>query len=243
MRAGIEIRLDPGWKTYWRYPGDSGVPPTLDFAGSENIKSVTTLWPAPERFADGAGGNSIGYLGDVVLPLRIVPNDATKPSSLHLKLGYAVCGKLCVPAEADLDLDTVRQGRRRRAGARCCGGARAAAHDARRGQRAGGGLRIASVHREADGEPSTSSSMVAAPDGVPVDLFVEGPTPDWALPLPEPTGPAHRQRAGNTAIHVRPRWAAARRATRRRAAHLHRGFARPTPSRSKPVSTNSPGTR
>ena len=54
LRAGIEIRLDTGWKTYWRYPGDSGVPPTLDFAGSENVKSVTVLWPAPTRFADGA---------------------------------------------------------------------------------------------------------------------------------------------------------------------------------------------
>src|ERR1039458_7923592 len=71
LRAGIEIRLDPGWKTYWRYPGDSGVPPTFDFAGSENVKSVTVLWLAPERFADGAGGHSIGYHGDVVFPLRI----------------------------------------------------------------------------------------------------------------------------------------------------------------------------
>ena len=72
LRAGIEIRLDPGWKTYWRYPGDSGVPPTLDFAGSENVKSVTVLWPAPTRFADGAGGHSIGYHGDVVLPLHVL---------------------------------------------------------------------------------------------------------------------------------------------------------------------------
>ncbi len=103
-RAGIEIRLDPGWKTYWRYPGDSGVPPTLDFSGSENVKSVSAFWPAPERFADGAGGNSIGYVGDVVLPLRIVPDDASKLSSLHVKLGYAVCGKLCVPAQAELGL-------------------------------------------------------------------------------------------------------------------------------------------
>src|SRR5262249_57500771 len=103
-RAGIEIRLDPGWKTYWRYPGDSGVPPTLDFAGSENVKSVSALWPAPERFADGAGGYSIGYHGDVVLPLQIIPNDTAKPPMLHVKLGYAVCGKLCVPAEAQLAL-------------------------------------------------------------------------------------------------------------------------------------------
>ena len=104
LRAGIEIRLDPGWKTYWRYPGDSGVPPTFDFSASENVKSVTALWPAPERFADGAGGHSIGYVGDIVLPLRIVPRDARQRSLLRVKLGYAVCGNLCVPAQADLDL-------------------------------------------------------------------------------------------------------------------------------------------
>src|SRR5215471_14850648 len=104
VRAGIEIRLDTGWKTYWRYPGDSGVPPTLDFAGSDNVKSVTVLWPAPMRFADGAGGHSIGYHGDVVLPLRVLAEDAAKPAALHLKLGYAVCSNLCVPVEAELDL-------------------------------------------------------------------------------------------------------------------------------------------
>src|ERR1700680_4256718 len=104
LRAGVEIRLDPGWKTYWRDPGDSGVPPTLDFTGSENVKSVTVLWPAPERFPDGAGGNSIGYAGRVILPLRVVRQDAAKRASVHLKLAYAVCGKLCVPAEANLQL-------------------------------------------------------------------------------------------------------------------------------------------
>src|SRR5579863_1491597 len=86
LRAGIEIRLDPGWKTYWREPGDSGVPPTFDFSGSENVKAVTVEWPAPERFPDGAGGNSIGYVGRIVLPLRIVQQDPAKHSSVHLKL-------------------------------------------------------------------------------------------------------------------------------------------------------------
>src|SRR6186713_2279422 len=60
LRAGIEMRIDPGWKTYRRYAGDSGLPPTFDFAGSENVKSVRVLWPVPRRFPDGAGGNSIG---------------------------------------------------------------------------------------------------------------------------------------------------------------------------------------
>ena len=104
VRAGVEIKLDPGWKTYWRDPGDSGVPPKLDFAGSDNVKSVTVLWPAPERFPDGAGGNSIGYLDHVILPLRITPQDAKKQSSLKLKLGYDICSNMCVPVESDLKL-------------------------------------------------------------------------------------------------------------------------------------------
>lgn len=190
QRAGIEIRLDPGWKTYWRYPGDSGVPPTLDFDASENVKSVTTLWPAPQRFSDGAGGHSIGYHGDVVLPLRIVPKDATKPASLHVKLGFAVCGKLCVPAQADLGLIV--------SGKPSAEEPALVAAEARVPRRIplgastgpGGGLSIRSVHREAVGTREHVVVDVAAPDGAPVDLLVEGPTPDWALPLPEPDHPA-----------------------------------------------------
>src|SRR5581483_10975552 len=105
FQAGVEIRLKEGWKTYWRYPGDSGVPPALDFSGSQNVRSVNVMFPAPSRFPDGAGGNSIGYKGDVILPLRVVPQDAAKPVTLKLKLDYAVCEKLCIPAEAKLDLD------------------------------------------------------------------------------------------------------------------------------------------
>jgi len=181
-RAGIEIHLDQGWKTYWRYPGDSGVPPKLDFSGSENVKAVSTLWPAPERFADGAGGFSVGYHGDVVLPLQIVPDDPSKPSSLHLKLSYAVCGKLCVPAEAQLALTLSG-----RPGAKEPILAAAEARVPRRvALGAPGALTIASIRREASGGHARVVVLVGAPEGVAVDLFAEGPTPDWALPLPQP---------------------------------------------------------
>jgi DsbC/DsbD-like thiol-disulfide interchange protein len=184
LRAGVEIRLDPGWKTFWRYPGDSGVPPTLDFAGSENVKSVTVLWPAPERFDDASGGHSIGYAGDVVLPLRILANDATRPSSLHVKLGYAICGNLCVPAEADLDLKLSG-----RAGAEEPALVAAEARVPRRvSLGAGTGLAVRSVHREPGGAHPRVVVEIATPEGAPVELFVEGPTPNWALPLPEPSG-------------------------------------------------------
>src|SRR5438477_3704969 len=55
VRAGIEVKLGPGWKTYWRYPGDSGVPPRFDFAQSDNVRSVTVRWPAPHAFTDESG--------------------------------------------------------------------------------------------------------------------------------------------------------------------------------------------
>lgn len=186
LRAGIEIRLDPGWHTYWRYPGDSGVPPAFDFARSRNVKSVTVLWPAPERFADGAGGHSIGYLDDVVFPLRITALNTTIPSSLHVKLGYAVCGTYCLPAESDLELMLFgKAGPHEPA---------LVAAEARVPRRiplgAGTGLAIRSVHREGSDGRERVVVEVAVPEGMPVDLFVEGPTPEWALPPPEPINSA-----------------------------------------------------
>src|SRR6185437_14496467 len=83
LLGGIAFQLEPGWKTYWRTPGDSGVPPRFDFSKSENIDSVTVLWPAPRKFDDGAGGHSLGYHDQFVLPLRIVAKSADKPVTLR----------------------------------------------------------------------------------------------------------------------------------------------------------------
>src|SRR5215207_7052364 len=103
MRAGVEIRLKVGWHTYWRYPGDAGVPPQFDFDGSQNVKQIHVLWPAPQRLSEG-GGTSIGYARDVIFPLHVTPQDSSKPVVLRLKLDYAVCENLCVPAEAKVEL-------------------------------------------------------------------------------------------------------------------------------------------
>jgi DsbC/DsbD-like thiol-disulfide interchange protein len=187
LHAGIEIRLDPGWKTYWRYPGDTGVPPTFDFAKSQNVKSTTVQWPAPESFSDGAGGHSIGYVGDVILPLTVTPADAAQPSTLRVKLNYAICGTLCVPAEATLAIALTSKGP---------GDAALETAEQRipkrvaLGRKSGNALAILSVYREAGGAHDKVVVDVAAPPGATVELYAEGPTPDWALPLPEPAGPA-----------------------------------------------------
>jgi DsbC/DsbD-like thiol-disulfide interchange protein len=192
FRAGVEIKLKDGWKTYWRYPGDSGVPPVLDFSKSQNLKAVTVRYPAPTRFSDGAGGNSIGYKGTVILPLHVVAQDASKPVTLNLKLDYAVCEKLCVPAEAKLELLLT--------GAETANEAALDAAEARVPKAVavgdGGTPSIRTVRREAGSGKPRVTVDVAAPAGAPVTLFAEGPTAQWALPLPEPMAgaPAGLQR-------------------------------------------------
>src|ERR1700721_3864575 len=73
--AGFEIALSPGAITYWRDPGDAGLPPTLDFSGSDNVASVVPEFPAPKRIKEADGGEAFGYAGGVVLQLRVKPRD------------------------------------------------------------------------------------------------------------------------------------------------------------------------
>jgi len=206
LRAGIEIRLDPGWQTYWRDPGDSGAPPSFDFSGSENVKTVKVLWPAPERFPDGAGGNSIGYRDHVILPLHVVAAEAAKPTALRLKLEYDVCSNICIPVESNLALNLhgdgtenadiaqaelrvprpVALGQQPSAGVRGervqAAAAQPAPDNARPHREP---LAILGMHRQPGDAHDRVVVDVAAPAGAPVDLFVEGPTPDWSLPLPQ----------------------------------------------------------
>src|SRR4051812_16778178 len=179
-RAGVEIRLAPGWKTYWRYPGDTGVPPRFDFSTSRNVKSIAVRWPAPQRLAD-EGGTSIGYKHDTVFPLEVLPQDSAKPVVLALRVDYAVCEKLCIPVEGKAELTLSGTG-----GEQDGKIARSEAlvpRPARLG--ADGALAIRAVKREAGGAKPRVVVDVAAPAAAALELFAEGPTPDWALPVPQ----------------------------------------------------------
>jgi DsbC/DsbD-like thiol-disulfide interchange protein len=190
-RAGIEFKFNPGWKTYWRYPGDSGVPPAFDFSKSDNVKSASVLFPAPFRFPDGSGGNSIGYKRALVLPVHVVPTDPAKPVMLRLKLDYAVCEKLCVPAEANVELKIT--------GADKANDAAVGAAEALVPKTATVGdsaaFAIRAVHRVVGMKPKILVDVAAPPGAAPM-LFAEGPNAQWALPLPEPVSgaPAGLQR-------------------------------------------------
>src|SRR5882672_10455848 len=178
LLGGIAIQLQPGWKTYWRTPGDSGVPPRFDFSKSENIEAVTILWPAPLKFDDGAGGHSMGYHDQIVLPLRIVAKNADKPVTLRAGINYAVCEKLCIPVDANAELAFTSV-------ASTEDSALFAALDTVPKPANVGDpnpFTILDVKREGK---STVLIDVVTPDARVVNLFVEGPTPDWGLPVPK----------------------------------------------------------
>jgi DsbC/DsbD-like thiol-disulfide interchange protein len=102
--AGFEIKLAPGAITYWRDPGDAGLPPSFDFSASDNVATIEPLFPAPKRIREADGGEAFGYAGGVIFPLRVTPRDPTKPVTLALNADFAVCEKVCLPAKARLSL-------------------------------------------------------------------------------------------------------------------------------------------
>jgi DsbC/DsbD-like thiol-disulfide interchange protein len=177
MLGGIALQLQPGWKTYWRTPGDSGVPPRFDFSKSDNVEAVTVLWPAPTKFDDGAGGHSLGYHDQIVLPLKIVAKSADKPMILRADISYAVCEKICIPVEAKAELAFASV-------ASTEDSALSAALDAVPKPANVGDpnpLTIRDVKRDGNKDVIVD---VAVPDSRGVQLYVEGPTPEWALPIP-----------------------------------------------------------
>jgi DsbC/DsbD-like thiol-disulfide interchange protein len=183
--AGIEIALDKGFKTYWRTPGESGLPPRFDWSGSTNVADIELRWPVPER-ADEAGSVAYVYGTSVTLPLLIKPEQASKPVELNLVVDYGVCKDICIPAHAEIRL------------ALPAAGGHGPALDAALARvprplplAAEGALSILSVEPVAADKPAFLV-RVRAPAGARPRLFPEGPD-DWYLSAqpkagaPEPT--------------------------------------------------------
>jgi DsbC/DsbD-like thiol-disulfide interchange protein len=178
LLGGIAIQLQQGWHTYWRTPGDSGVPPRFDFSKSDNVEAVTVLWPAPHKFDDGAGGTSLGYFKQIVLPLRIVAKNADKPVTLRASINYAVCEKLCIPVDADAELAFASVASTED------GTLSEALNAVPKPANVGDPNPLTVLDVKRDGKTNVLVD-VAAPDAGDLSLFVEGPTPDWALPVPK----------------------------------------------------------
>ncbi|MFT4149392.1 MAG: protein-disulfide reductase DsbD family protein [Paracoccaceae bacterium] len=99
--AALRLKLAPAWKTYWRAPGDAGIPPSFDWSGSENLGSVRYLWPRPVVFHTN-GMQTIGYHDELVLPLQITPRDPSQPVVLRGRVDLGICNEICMPASLEV---------------------------------------------------------------------------------------------------------------------------------------------
>lgn len=98
---GLALAMEDDWYTYWRMAGDSGLPPSFDWTGSQNVKTVDIYWPPPRRFAV-FDINSFGYNNQIVLPLKVTPLESGKPMDVHLKLDIVICHDICIPVSLQM---------------------------------------------------------------------------------------------------------------------------------------------
>ena len=192
--------MRPGWKIYWRSPGDAGFPPLPDWSESRNLKAATLVWPAPIRFSV-LGLQTLGYKEQVVLPLAIVPEAAGRTVSLRVLVRYLTCNEICVPYEAALALDLPPGPVGTSAEAALI--RRYAAQVPTQG--ATRGLAVSDVR--IDGSPGAETLRVHAISRVPFvepDLYVEGP-PGYGFGKPRITyGPDRRDAVMLVALSAPP---------------------------------------
>lgn len=102
--AALRFELADGWKTYWRAPGEAGIPPHFDWRGSRNLGAVEILWPTPQQTTTN-GMRTIGYAKDFVLPVLLTPERADRPITLSAELDIGICNDICVPVDTQVSLD------------------------------------------------------------------------------------------------------------------------------------------
>jgi DsbC/DsbD-like thiol-disulfide interchange protein len=170
LDLAIAVDLDPGYKTYWRQPGDSGVPPFFDWSRSRNLTVEGVDHPYPIRFSDGYG-TSLGHEGTVLLPVRAAPADPKAPLEIAVTIDLGVCREMCVPVRVSLSM-ALKPADHDAAAAREIAAARAALPT-----KVAGAAAIAA-------HPTDSRRVVITVPGAR-EAVVDGPA-DWALPIPVP---------------------------------------------------------
>lgn len=189
LDAALDIELSPGWKTYWRTPGEAGVPPVLDFSGSRNVTQATAEFPPPETFDDGFSVSNV-YHDEILLPLRVEITDSGRPVDLVLSADLGVCDQICIPVHIDATL-SVPAGEADPAAATQIAAARANLPAAA----VPGSFAVESVARTGgtDKRPEYAVTAIAPPG---TGLFVEGPA-DWF-----PGAARETSREGDRAVYT-----------------------------------------
>lgn len=100
--AAVQITLAPGWITYWRAPGEAGIPPEFSYSSDSDIASITPHWPVPDVI-DDAGLRSIGYYDGVIFPLTVDASGVSGDIPVSGELIIGVCDEICIPVTFAFD--------------------------------------------------------------------------------------------------------------------------------------------
>ena len=104
LLIGLEYEMDPGWKTYWKSPGDGGFAQNISWENSANINNLEVLWPTPEKFQI-LGLTSLGYENKVIFPLKLEINDESQNTFVNLQVNFLICKDICIPGDARVFLE------------------------------------------------------------------------------------------------------------------------------------------
>ena len=112
---GLQLQHQPHWHTYWRNPGDSGLPTELTWQLPAGVKALPLIWPAPKTIPIGPMAN-FGYEDTVLLVTPLQIDKGFKPSAslstldIQLHANWLVCKQECIPQEGDFQLSIPLQG-------------------------------------------------------------------------------------------------------------------------------------
>ncbi len=107
LLVALRLAHDPGWHTYWKNPGDSGMPTRIVWTLPPGFSAGPMLWPVPERIPVGPLTN-LGYHGETLLLTEIAtPKSLDRSASVHIaaKAEWLICKEVCIPGGAALGLD------------------------------------------------------------------------------------------------------------------------------------------
>ena len=171
INGALEVRLEPGWTTYWRYPGSSGIPPMFNFSGSSSYRHETIEFPGPQRI-DNIYGAYAGYKNRVLFPFGGAFTGNLN-GEIHLKLLIGVCSDICIPAQAEMKINAKQLLRSDPAVQQTINLAKAAVPITRSADEI-------MLDLQRSDEETMQITVSHKPDGSEPALFVEGPQ-DWYL--------------------------------------------------------------
>jgi len=101
--TAIRVNLEPGWKTYWRAPGDAGIPPQFRWTGLEAAQQPRVHWPVPTVFLQN-GLKSVGYENEVLIPIEVPALGRSQDARLSGEVQIGICEDICVPVTFPVDV-------------------------------------------------------------------------------------------------------------------------------------------